>query len=156
MKIYLLAIGTRMPDWVQTGYADYAMRLPPECGLHLVEVPASKRGPKADIQRVVREEGERLTAAIPGSSRTIALEERGQAWSTMELAEQLAGWLQDGRDVSLLVGGPDGLDALCRARAERLWSLSRLTLPHALVRVLVAEQLYRAWSVLQRHPYHRA
>ncbi|MER2528808.1 MAG: 23S rRNA (pseudouridine(1915)-N(3))-methyltransferase RlmH [Candidatus Competibacter denitrificans] len=156
MKVHLLAVGTRMPGWIKAGYTEYAERLPPECALHLVEIPTGKRGPKADISRAVREEGERLLAAMPGGSCLVALDERGQQWSTLELAAQLTGWLRDGRDVSLLVGGPDGLDAPCRARAERHWSLSRLTLPHPLVRVLIAEQLYRAWSLLHNHPYHRA
>ncbi|MBS1220698.1 MAG: uncharacterized protein H6R24_125 [Proteobacteria bacterium] len=156
MKIHLLAIGTRMPEWVEKGYAEYAGRLPRECALNLVEIPAGQRGQNPDIARIVRAEGERLLAAAPSGSRRIALDERGQEWSTMELAERLSGWLREGRDVSLLVGGPDGLDATCRDRAERLWSLSRLTLPHPLVRVVVAEQLYRAWSLLHNHPYHRA
>ena len=156
MKIHLLAVGTRMPEWVEKGYAEYAGRLPRECALNLVEIPAGQRGQNPDIARIVRAEGERLLAAAPSGSRRIALDERGQEWSTMELAERLSGWLREGRDVSLLVGGPDGLDATCRDRAERLWSLSRLTLPHPLVRVVVAEQLYRAWSLLHNHPYHRA
>ena len=145
-----------MPDWVEKGYADYAGRLPRECALNLVEIPAGKRGSHADLTRIVRAEGERLLAAVPTGSRLIALDERGQEWNTVELAEQLSGWLQEGRDVSLLVGGPDGLDAACRERAERRWSLSRLTLPHPLARVVVAEQIYRAWSLLHNHPYHRA
>lgn len=156
MKIHLLAIGARMPDWVKIAYAEYAVRLPRECMLNLLEIAAGQRGPHADVARIVRAEGERLLAAAPTGSRLIALDERGQQWSTAELAERLAGWLREGRDVSLLVGGPDGLDAACRHRAERLWSLSRLTLPHPLVRVVVAEQLYRAWSLLHHHPYHRA
>ena len=156
MKIHLLAVGTRMPDWVKAGYAEYAGRLPRECALNLIEIPAGKRTPSAGATRALREEGERLAAAIPAGSLPIALDERGQHWDTAELAEQLTGWLRGGRDLSLLVGGPDGLDAPCRARADRLWSLSRLTLPHPLVRVLVAEQLYRAWSLLRHHPYHRA
>ena len=156
MKIHLLAVGVRMPDWVKAGYAEYAGRLPRECSLNLVEISAGKRGGHADIARLVRAEGERLLAAVPSGSRIIALDERGREWSTVELAERLAGWLQEGRDLSLLVGGPDGLDAVCRQRAEQLWSLSRLTLPHPLVRVVVAEQLYRAWSLLNHHPYHRA
>ncbi len=155
MKIHLLTVGARMPDWVKAGYAEYADRLPRECALSLYEIPAGKRGRNADVARIVREEGERLRAAIPSGSRTIALDERGQEWSTVELAERLAGWLGDGRDVSLLIGGPDGLDAGCRARADLEWSLSRLTLPHGLARVLVAEQIYRAWSLLHNHPYHR-
>ena len=156
MKIHLLAVGVRMPDWVKTGYAEYAGRLPRECALNLVEIPAGPRGPHPDIARLVRAEGERLLAAVPTGSRLIALDERGREWSTVELADRLAGWLRDGRHVSLLVGGPDGLDAACRERAEVIWSLSRLTLPHPLVRVVVAEQLYRAWSLLHHHPYHRA
>jgi len=156
MKIHLLAVGARMPDWVKAGYAEYAGRLPRECALILSEIPTGKRGRNADVARIVRDEGERLLAAVPAGSRAIALDERGQEWSTVELAERLAGWLRDGRDISLLIGGPDGLDDGCRARADLEWSLSRLTLPHSLARVLVAEQLYRAWSLLHHHPYHRA
>jgi 23S rRNA (pseudouridine1915-N3)-methyltransferase len=147
MKIHLLAVGTRMPEWVEQGYVEYAGRLPRECTLNLFEIPAGKRGSHADVARLVRAEGERLLAAVPAGSRRIALD---------ELAEQLSGWLREGRDPSLLIGGPDGLDAACRDRAERIWSLSRLTLPHPLVRVVVAEQIYRAWSLLHNHPYHRA
>lgn len=156
LKIHLLAIGVRMPDWVKAGYAEYARRLPRECALHLVEIPAGKRGPNPDLARIVREEGERLLAAVPPGSRLMALDERGREWTTAELAEQLSIWLREGGDLSLLIGGPDGLDPACRARAGQLWALSRLTLPHPLVRVMVAEQLYRAWSLLHHHPYHHA
>ena len=156
MKIHLLAVGTRMPDWVKAGYTDYAGRLTRECTLHLIEIPAGQRSGNPDLARIIRAEGERLLAAVPPHSRLIALDERGQQWSTAELAEQLSLWLREGGDVSLLIGGPDGLDSACRTRAAQLWSLSRLTLPHPLVRVLVAEQLYRAWSLLHHHPYHRA
>lgn len=145
-----------MPEWIEKGYTEYARRLPRECALRLLEIPPGQRGSHADVARIVRAEGERLLAAVPAGSRVIALDERGQEWSTMELAGRLSGWLGEGRDVSLLVGGPDGLDAACRARADPLWSLSRLTLPHPLVRVVVAEQIYRAWSLLHNHPYHRA
>ena len=156
MKIHLLAIGTRMPSWVKAGYSEYAERLTRECMLNLVEIPAGKRGAHPDLARIVHDEGERLLTAAPAGSRIVALDERGQPWSTAELAEQLAGWLRDGREISLLIGGPDGLDPACRARADPMWSLSRLTLPHPLVRVVVAEQIYRAWSLLHHHPYHRA
>jgi len=155
LKIHLLAVGARMPDWVQAGYREYATRLPRECALNLIEIPAGKRSPNADLTRIVRAEGERLLAAVPSGSRLIALDERGREWNTVELAGQLTDWLREGRDLSLLVGGPDGLDAACRDCAEQLWSLSRLTLPHPLVRIIVAEQLYRAWSLLHHHPYHR-
>lgn len=156
MKIHLLAVGARMPEWVKLAYAEYAVRLPRECGLRLLEIPTGPRSARADVARAVRVEGERLLAAAPPGSRLLALDEQGLQWSTAELAERLADWLREGRDVSLLIGGPDGLAAACRERAERLWSLSRLTLPHPLVRVVVAEQLYRAWSLLHHHPYHRA
>lgn len=156
MKIHLLAVGTRMPSWVKAGYEEYAGRLPRECALHLVEIPPGKRGANSDLARLVRAEGERLLAAVPAGSQVVALDERGQEWSTAQLAEQLAGWLREGHDLSLLVGGPDGLDPACHARAGRSWALSRLTLPHPLVRVVLAEQLYRAWSLLLHHPYHRA
>ncbi len=145
-----------MPDWVNAGYREYATRLPRECALNLIEIPAGKRSPNADLARILRSEGERLLAAAPSGSCIIALDERGRQWNTVELAERLTGWLRDGRDLSLLIGGPDGLDAPCRDRAEQLWSLSRLTFPHPLVRIVVAEQLYRAWSLLHHHPYHRA
>lgn len=156
VKIHLLAVGTRMPEWVKAGYAEYAGRLTQECTLKLVEIPTDRRGASLDAARRVRAEGERLLAAVPVHSRLIALDERGQQWRTAELAEHLAGWLREGGDVSLLIGGPDGLDPACRTRAAQLWSLSSLTLPHPLVRVIVAEQLYRAWSLLHHHPYHRA
>lgn len=156
MKIHLLAIGVRMPNWVRAGYREYAERLPRECALNLIEIPAVKRTSNADVARILRDEGERLLAATPKGSRRIALDERGPQWDTAELAEQLANWRQEGREISLWVGGPEGLDPACRTRADSLWSLSRLTLPHPLVRIVLAEQMYRAWSLLHHHPYHRA
>lgn len=145
-----------MPRWVQEGFDDYAKRLPPECRLRLVEVPAGRRGKSPDVARIIRDETQRLLAAIPKAARVIALEVKGHAWSTEALAGELDAWLHDGRDVALLVGGPEGLGDEARTTASQLWSLSPLTLPHPLVRVLLAEQLYRAWSILRNHPYHRA
>jgi len=159
MRIQFLTIGTRMPNWVETGYQEYAQRLPSECRLELVELPLATRpkNPGAkDIDRIKQQEGEKLLARIPKGNAVIALDERGKAWTTLQLAEQLKHWLQDGRDISLLVGGPDGLSRECTQRAAQTWSLSALTLPHPLVRVVVAEQIYRAWSVINNHPYHRA
>jgi 23S rRNA (pseudouridine1915-N3)-methyltransferase len=156
MRIHLLSVGTRMTGWVEAGFAEYARRLPPECRLRLVEIPPVARGKGEDSARVVRKEGERLLAGIPPQARTLALEVGGRLLSTEEVARELRGWLQGGRDVALLVGGPDGLDPACLERAESRWSLSPLTFPHPLVRVIVAEQLYRAWSLLHNHPYHRA
>ena len=144
-----------MPAWVQQGFADYARRLPPECRLQLVEIPAGKRSKGADLPRLMKQEGKRMCMAIPRGALVIALEQRGQAWDTPRLAQKLKEWLQGGRDVALLVGGPEGLAAECLARADVAWSLSPLTLPHPLVRIVVAEQLYRSWSILQNHPYHR-
>jgi len=155
MQIYLIAIGQKMPEWVVHGYQTFADRLPHECGLRLIEIPALKRGKNADLQRIAAREGEALLAAVPKGAQIIALDERGQQWSTRKLADQFAAWRQSGDDIALLVGGPDGLHESCRQRAQLLWSLSPLTLPHALVRVIVAEQLYRAWSIGANHPYHR-
>lgn len=155
MRLQLIAVGERMPGWVEEGYREYARRLPRECALHLTEIGAGRRTKGADLERLRREEGGRMLTAIPKGAKVIALEVDGAPWSTEELAEQLRRWLQDGRDVALLVGGPEGLAPECGLQAEQRWSLSRLTLPHPLVRVVVAEQLYRAWSILKGHPYHR-
>ena len=155
MQVHLIAAGTRMPRWVTEGYDEYARRLPHECRLQLREIPLGRRR-GGDTVRAVTEEGDRMLAALSGHDlRVVALAVDGRAWSTEALARQLDGWLHDGRDLALLIGGPDGLATACRERAEFAWSLSPLTLPHGLVRVLVAEQLYRAWSILAGHPYHR-
>ena len=155
MRIHLIAIGQRMPAWVEEGYREYAGRLPPESSLHLIEVPPEKRGRKADLARIAAREAQRLREATPRGARVVALDARGRAIDTSMLARRLAGWMQDGRDVALWVGGPEGLTDDARAEAEWLWSLSPLTFPHPLVRVLVAEQLYRASSIINHHPYHR-
>ena len=155
MRIHLIAVGSRMPDWVTRGFEEYARRLPADCALQLVEIVAGKRGKNADIVRITRDEGERTLAAIPKGALVVALDVKGRAWSTGQLSQQLDGWLHDGRDIALLVGGPEGLAPECLARAEQCWSLSPLTLPHPLVRIVVAEQLYRVWSILNGHPYHR-
>lgn len=156
MKILLIAVGTRMPAWVETAFADYAGRMPRECRLQLVEIPAAERGKNADLARAKQAEGEKILKAIPRDSYVIALDERGDALGSTEWAREMQGWLQSGRDTCLLVGGPDGHAPEVLQRADRRWSLSKLVLPHPLVRVLVAEQLYRAWSLLSNHPYHRA
>jgi 23S rRNA (pseudouridine1915-N3)-methyltransferase len=156
MRLHLLAVGTRMPGWVTAGFNEYARRLPADCALQLHEIALGRRGKGADLARARREEGERLCAAVPKGAQAVALEVDGQRWSTETLAARLDGWRQQGRDVALLVGGPDGLDETARARAELAWSLSPLTLPHPLVRIVLAEQIYRAWSILQGHPYHRS
>lgn len=155
MQIHLIAVGSRMPAWVADGYAEYARRMPGECRLRLVEIPPGRRSKGADVARAKHEEGQRMLAALPRDSLVVGLEVSGKSWSTTELANRLGQWLQDGRDIALFVGGPDGLASGARERCDLSWSLSSLTLPHMLVRIVVAEQLYRAWSVLKQHPYHR-
>jgi 23S rRNA (pseudouridine1915-N3)-methyltransferase len=155
MRIHLLAVGTRMPGWVAAGYQEYAQRLPRECELVLKEVAPAKRGKNADALRLREDEGQRMLALLPRAVHAVALDLSGKDWSTPELARQLTSWMANGRDVALLVGGPDGLAPACLERADQSWSLSRLTFPHPLVRVIVAEQIYRAFSLLHKHPYHR-
>lgn len=155
MKIRLLAVGGKMPDWVTTGFNEYSKRLPHEMTLELVELPLGHRGKGADLARAIRHEGDAMLAAIPKGDRIIALEVEGRSWSTEQLAAKVSEWQMDGRNISLLVGGPDGLDPRCVALADQKWSLSGLTLPHPLVRVILAEQVYRAWTIIQGHPYHK-
>lgn len=156
MRLRLVCVGQKMPEWVSQGYNEYARRMPPELALDLVEIPMAHRGKNPDIPRLMQREGDAILSALGPRDRVIALEVGGRNWSTEKLASQLETWQQDGRDVSFLVGGPDGLADACRSRADQQWSLSSLTLPHPLVRILLAEQLYRAWSVTRNHPYHRA
>ncbi len=155
MLIHLIAVGRKPPSWVAEGFREYARRLPRECALQLTEIPAGRRHKGVDVASLVAQEGERMLRAVPAGALLIALDEGGDEWTTRQLAGRLAAWQMEGHTVALLVGGPDGLAPACLARAGQVWSLSRLTLPHPLVRVLVAEQLYRAWSLNAGHPYHR-
>jgi 23S rRNA (pseudouridine1915-N3)-methyltransferase len=155
LRLVLLAATNRQPEWVEAGYEDYAKRLRGRCRLELVTVALARRGASVPIERAVAEEGERLLARVPRGARVIALNEAGKAWTTRTLAAELELWMQGGAPVAMLVGGPDGLSPACLERADEQWSLSALTLPHGLVRVVVAEALYRAWSLLEGHPYHR-
>jgi len=156
MRLHLLAIGQRMPDWVATGFAEYAARMPRELSLVLRALPNPARSRAMDTATLRRVEGQTLLAAVPAQALMVALDERGRVVDTRAVAERLAGWQQSGRDVALIIGGAAGLDDAVRERADWVWSLSPLTFPHMLVRVLVAEQIYRAWSLLNNHPYHRA
>ena len=155
MRIHVLAVGNRMPPWIDAGFREYARRIPPHCALRLTEIPVAKRSKNLGAEVPMRQEGQRLLALVPTGAWAIALERSGKQWDSEQLATALGEWMQDGTDVALLIGGPDGLAPECLARAARKWSLSALTLPHGLVRVIVAEQIYRAWSLLARHPYHR-
>jgi 23S rRNA (pseudouridine1915-N3)-methyltransferase len=155
MQINLISVGNRMPSWVQQGYDEYAKRLPRECELVLKEIPAGKRGKNSDIARIIKEEGERMIAAMPQGTHILTLDIPGKPWTTPELAHAMQRWLASGQSVSLLIGGPEGLADEVKLLARESWSLSKLTFPHPLVRIVVAEQLYRAWSILHNHPYHR-
>lgn len=156
MKLYLVAVGSKMPGWVTEGYTEYARRMPSGCSLHLVEVPSLFRGKNLDVERTLRAEGQKMLEVVPRGCKVVTLEVGGRSFSTEELALELQGWMQGGRDVAFLVGGPEGLATECSQASELKWSLSKLTLPHPLVRVVFAEALYRAWSVMTNHPYHRA
>ncbi len=144
-----------MPVWVEEGVAEYRKRLPAEIQFDIKELPLPKRGKNTDIRRAISQEGEAMIAAIPAGDRVIALDVLGKAISTEGLAEALASWQMEGDNISILVGGPDGLSPACLTAARQKWSLSAMTLPHPLVRVLFAEQLYRAWTINHNHPYHR-
>jgi len=151
MRAWLIAVGERMPAWVQAGYAEYAKRLSRELPLQLVEISTKTRDPA----RLVAEEGAALLGAIPKGAHVVALDGRGKTWSSEELAAQLARWRMQGKDLAFLIGGADGLAPAVLERADQHWSLGPLTFPHPLVRIVVAEQLYRASSQLAHHPYHR-
>jgi 23S rRNA (pseudouridine1915-N3)-methyltransferase len=140
---------------VQAGIGEYQKRFGPDVNLQWKEIALGNRGKNADIARAMASEGEQMLAAIGKGDRVVALDVLGKSWSTPQLAQELAQWQQGGQGISLLVGGPDGLSPECLARADQRWSLSALTLPHPLVRILLAEQLYRAWSINHNHPYHR-
>lgn len=156
MRLLIVAVGHKMPDWIEAGFAEYAKRMPPELPLTLKEIRPEHRSSSRTAQTVMALERQRIEAALPRQCRVIALDERGKDLSSTELARQLARWQQDGRDVAFVIGGADGLDPALKASADGLVRLSSLTLPHAMVRVLLAEQLYRAWSIGANHPYHRA
>ncbi len=145
-----------MPDWVNTAYQQYAQRMPLKCSLHLIEIPAEKRGKNSNVQAIKKKEAEKLKNALPANCRVVALDIKGQPWSTEKLASRLQDWMMGGQDIALLVGGADGLTHEVLQLAHEKWSLSNLTFPHPLVRVILAEQLYRAYSITENHPYHRA
>ncbi len=153
MLLRIVAVGQRVPDWAQTAWDDYAKRFPPEIRVELKAVKTEPRGSKT-LETLYAAERARIEAAIPKGARTVALDERGEAMGTQALARRLTSWQEQG-DVALLIGGPDGLDPALREAAHERIRLSDLTLPHAFVRVLLIEQLYRAWSINAKHPYHR-
>ena len=155
MRLLVVAVGQRVPDWAQTAWDDYAKRFPPELRVEIKAVKTEPRAGGKALDALLAAERQRIEAAIPRGSRVVVLDERGTALSTRALADRLGAWQLGGDDVALVIGGPDGLDPGLRAAAHERIRLSDLTLPHALVRVLLVEQLYRAWSVRAGHPYHR-
>ncbi|MCB1910048.1 MAG: 23S rRNA (pseudouridine(1915)-N(3))-methyltransferase RlmH [Rhodocyclaceae bacterium] len=155
MRLLLVAVGTRMPSWVDAGFDEFARRMPRELPLELVEVKAEPRNIGKPVDVMLRAEAQRIRAALPSRCRRVVLDERGRDTTTRALAARLQGWMNGGSDVALLVGGPDGLAPDLKQDADESLRLSSLTLPHALVRPLLAEALYRSWSLLGNHPYHR-
>ena len=155
MQLIVAAIGHKMPAWIEAGFQEYAKRMPPECRLVLKEIKPVDRAANKSAESVMAQERARIEAVLPKTGRVIALDERGTAMTTLELSQQLSIWQQHGGDVSFVIGGADGLDADFKQNADSLLRLSNMTLPHGLVRVMLAEQLYRAWSILKNHPYHR-
>ena len=155
MKLLVIAVGQRVPDWAQTAWADYAKRFPPELRLELKAIKTEPRSGGKTTEQIMTAERQRIEAAIPPGTHVVALDERGSALTTAALAAKLSQWQGQGGDVALLIGGPDGLHPALRQAAHERIRLSDLTLPHAMARVLLVEQLYRAWSINAGHPYHR-
>ncbi len=144
-----------MPEWVNAGYTEFSKRMPPELQINLIEITPSTRNKSTPIEKNIKEEGKRIQSAIPANSKLIVLDEKGKNFSSIELSKKIESWLPMGQDIALVIGGADGVNPEIKQQADEKWSLSSFTLPHALVRVVIAEQLYRAWSILQGHPYHR-
>lgn len=155
MRLTIIAIGEKMPGWVNEGCQEYSKRLQNAFTIKLLEITPAKRTKNTDPARAIRDESAALLAAIPPHDKVIALDLRGEHWTTETLARKMSEWRMDGEPVSLLIGGPDGFDDSVLAKAHACWALSKLTLPHPLVRVVLYEQLYRAWSIINHHPYHR-
>jgi 23S rRNA (pseudouridine1915-N3)-methyltransferase len=156
MKFLIFAVGNKMPKWVEAGFDEYARRMPHEATIELMEIKPEKRGEGKKIEQLLVAEAARILAALPSKCRIVAMDERGRQWTTAKLADSITGWMRNGGDTAFLVGGADGLDANIKNSADEVLSLSAMTLPHGLARILLAEQLYRAVSLINRHPYHRA
>ncbi len=156
MQLIIAAVGHKMPAWIENGYQEYAKRMPPECRLLLKEIKPVERSGGRSAETVMAQERTRIEAVLPKGGRVVALDEHGRDLTTMQLSQHLTEWQQQGGDVTFVIGGADGLDAGFKKQADMLMRVSSLTLPHGLVRVLLAEQLYRAWSITRNHPYHRA
>ncbi len=156
MKIRLIAVGSKMPGWVETGVTEYTKRLPADFSLSVTEIPLAARSKNSSVKSAMEKESKALLAACSKGDYIVALDVKGQSLSTEKLADKIKQVRLQGQNISLLVGGPDGLTAECLAAADARWSLSALTYPHPIVRVVVAEQIYRVWTLLNNHPYHRS
>lgn len=155
MKFRVAAVGNKMPDWINTGFSEYAKRMPREAKMELSEIKPESRTTGKTVAQIMEAEAQRIHAALPDGCLRIALDERGAAWTTRQLADRMQQWMGEGRDVAFIIGGADGLHESVKNSAQQLLALSAMTLPHGMVRVLLAEQLYRAYSLLHNHPYHR-
>jgi 23S rRNA (pseudouridine1915-N3)-methyltransferase len=155
MQLVIAAVGHKMPAWIASGFGEYAKRMPPDCRIVLKEIKPVERSGSKTAETAMALERSRIEAAIPKGARIVALDEHGKDLTSVQLAQHLTQWQQDGRDVSFVIGGADGLDAEFKKNADMLIRISSMTLPHGMVRVMLAEQLYRAWSITQNHPYHR-
>ena len=155
MKLWLVAVGHKMPDWISVGFNEYAKRMPRETKIELVEIKPEPRTTGKSIPQIMEAEAQRILAALPQGALRIALDERGAQLTTRQLAQQMQDWMRGGRDVVFIIGGADGLHESVKSSVQQQLALSSMTLPHGMVRVLLAEQLYRAYSLLHNHPYHR-
>lgn len=155
MKFYIVAVGNKMPDWVDSGFNEYTKRLPNELSIKLINIKPEKRGAGKNTEQVLMAECARIKAALPAKCRIIVLDEKGKQWSTVRLADSIVGWMNDGGDAVFIIGGSDGLHKDIKKLAINTLAISMMTFPHGLVRVVLAEQLYRAISIIKRHPYHR-
>ena len=155
MKFLIFAVGNKMPKWVEAGFDEYARRMPHEAAIELTEIKPEKRGEGKKVEQLLAAEAARILVTLPSRCRIVAMDERGSQWTTARLADSITGWMRNGGDTAFLVGGADGLDANIRNSADEVLALSAMTLPHGLARILLAEQLYRAVSLINRHPYHR-
>ena len=155
MKITLVAVGTKMPKWVTTAFEEYRKRLPKQCSLELIEISAKHRGKNADITRILRDEALAIEQVVDSQQKLIALDRKGKSLTTEQLAKYLREWIDNNQDIALVIGGPEGITPALLENAEQKWSLSAMTFAHPIVRVMVAEQVYRAWSILAGLPYHR-
>ena len=155
MKIQILAMGTKMPTWVQQGCDEYAKRLPKEFTINIKELSLASRSKTTSTKTVIEAESDKLLAAVPEGYQLVVLDKGGSAWSTEQLADNIRHWQMQGQSLALIIGGPDGLSRSCIRKADKVWSLSALTLPHPIVRIVLLEQFYRAWAILNHHPYHK-